>query len=977
MKSRKLISFLGAAAMTASAFSGLTLTAFAEDTVLYSNSFDGYEKDTMVAFARTAADLTNNSGWKGQIDAGNEPFYSLYTNNIQSMYRMDNEDGNSITVQCGTSNLDDTSVVYIREKEDGDNYLSMPRARFSNKNGEMKLTGFDSYAANSGEDLLVSFKLMMTGGEKTDGSAYVPAIAIGDIGTLTIDDTNIAADTWYDVRVVIPAEGDAAVYVGESQVLSKTDGSIANGFIMENNSADTKSNVYPTVNFDELVIMSVAAGTASTVTVPEAEDVVDNSGEEPEATPAATIEAETTFDFETDDTSITVSKDDGAGRLTTSVVDDNTGNGTKVMQIASTADNSDRFGYATLDLSAYTTGKSHVIVEYDAYIPNTGRMTFVLSDGAPTAYSDSGLFRQGIPKELENIITDTWVHTVVDVDLIAGTGTFTVTGSDDSVISGNIMTDKQQITTLSFISWSPNTSYIDNIVIQTGGSMEVTTPPPAATITPEPASEVAGSGLNLVPTDAAETIATFAPAETAEVLNHAAAGVAVTTGATDINAYSSSARGYSIYAIYDVNVGVNSTFALTPYGNNGASQASTMQLVSDATGTVTVSAVTSSGTVAAEETLAHGTWYRVLVEVPQAGTSDATTTGNLTYTVYRIDPANPQNVSEIAAQLTDLSSRGLATRGLGSFGYAVTGTAYVDNFATFRAAGGLDITPEAETTPEPASTEPGSDITIMPEGAESLGTVAAGSEEVLNHTTATAVTTEGTTIPAYNADVTVRGYSVYAAFDAYVDKGTSLSITPAGNDSVGPTITLAANELGKVTLSAVVGSGENDVVTADDTLAAGTWYRVLVEAPQEAVTDGTGATTGTQTGSVNVTVYRINTADPSEVTEAAAQLTGLSARGLATRALTAFNVTASAADEETPSAYIDNATAFKANNAITLIPEKWYAYNAEYDENGILTNVTVEEVEDPSTVEKNDTETTKTFVWNNNMTPYVAEEVTE
>lgn len=971
MKSRKLISFLGAAAMAGSAFSGLTMTAFAADTVLYSNSFDGYAKDTMVAFARKSADLTSDAGWKAQIEAENEPFYSLYVNDVKSSYEMDNEEGNSLTVQCGTGNIDDTSIVYIREKGTDDNYLSMPRARFSNKNGDMKLTGFDSYTANAGEDLLVSFKLMMTSGTKNDGTSYVPAISIGDIGTLTIDNTNISDNTWYDVRVVIPASGDAAVYIGETQVASKSGGSINSGFVMENNTEDTKSSVYPTVNFDEMVIMSVAAGTATTVDVPEADDVVDNSGDEPEATPAATIDATTTIDFEENGLSIVASEED---RVVTSVVDGAVGdNSTKVMQIVGSSDNSTRFGHATLDLSEYTKGKSHVIVEYDAYISSTGRMTYVLSNGAPATYSDSGIFRQGIPgSSAENVVADTWVHTVVDVDLIAGTGRFTVTAADENVISGNITTDIEELTTLSFVTWSPNTSYIDNIVIQTGGSMTITTPPPAATITPEPASEVEGSGLDLVPATAAEKIETgYTTTETKDVLNHSNACVAATTGNTDITAYSTSARGYSIYAIYDVYVGVDSSFGITPYGDSGKAQAATMQLVSDNTGVVTVSSIGKDGVVtAAPETLAHGTWYRVLVEVPQSGTSEAPVTGDLTYTVYRIDASDPTKVSEIASQQTGLTSRGLATKGLTSFGYAVTGEAYIDNLAVFRAAGGLDITPEAETTPEPASTQPGSGLTLVPEEGAAIDSLAAGSEEVLNHANATAVTTDGTTVNAYSDNV--RGYSVYAAFDAYVNKGTTLTIVPVGNnDAQASTINLTASDLGKVTLSAVTGQGANDVVTADDTLAAGTWYRVLVEAPQNAVSEG--ETASTSTGTITVTVYRINVDDPSEVTEVAAQLTGLPARGLDGKALTGFTVSATAA--ETPSAYVDNFATFRADNALTLIPETWYVYTATYDGNGILTDITAEEVEDPSTVVPTDAENTRTFVWNNFMQPYVAETV--
>lgn len=285
MKSRKIISLLSAAAMSASVFSGLALTAHAEDTVLWSNSFDGYQADTMLAFVRKSGSLTDDEGWRGQIEAGNEPFYSLYQNNVQSSYVMTNAEGNSLTIQCGTNNIDDTGIVYSRENMDGDNYLSLPKARFSNKNGAMQLSGFDAYSANEGEDLLVAFKLMMT----PDSAGTAPAISIGNIGTLTIDTTNIQANTWYDVRVVVPASGDAAIYVEGSQVATTAEGSLDTGFVMAHYEKATKCDAYATVNIDELVIMSVAAGTGATASVPAAEDIQYVVPEGPKGAPSITL----------------------------------------------------------------------------------------------------------------------------------------------------------------------------------------------------------------------------------------------------------------------------------------------------------------------------------------------------------------------------------------------------------------------------------------------------------------------------------------------------------------------------------------------------------------------------------------------------------------------------------------------------------------------------------------------------------------
>lgn len=691
MNNKKFISLLCTTAMAASTFAALSVTANAEDTVLYSNSFDGFPAETMIAFSRNVDDLSTATGWAGQIEEGNEPFKSLYENNTPSSYEMEAANGNSLTVLCGTGNIDDTSVVYSKELSEGDNYLSMPRARFSNKNGGMSLTGFDAYTANSGEDLLVSFKMMLDEGDGTVPAAF----SIGDLGSLSTA-SNVTSGQWYNVRVIIGADGNANVYLdgAEEAILTKSGGSLATGFVLENNSEGTKCTTYPTVNFDELVIMSVAAGTGQTVEVQEAEDIEYKAPTPPEELPSpAPLEDEVTFDFESDETSLALPT---GSNFTATIIDDET-TSSKVLQVAATSEKTSAYANAALDISQYTAGKSHVKLTYDSFIPNTGRMVLSLLENAPTAYNDGGIFWLGVSDSNGYRINGSvnaagagvWVNSVVDMDFENGAGTYTVKAGETELQSSTFTITAETVKTINFLSWSPNTSMIDNIKIETGGTHEI------EQVDPETPSDVAGSGLTLVPTSASETIATYAPSETAEILNHATAGVAVTTDNTAINAYSGSARGYSIYSIYDIYLEADSAFSLTPYGNNGQSQASTMKLSSDAKGVVTVSTIQDGGNVvSSDNTLVHKTWYRVVVEVPQAGTQESTTTGNLTYTVYRIDPADPTKVKEVAAKITDISARGIAERGVSSFGIAVTGTAYIDNMATFRATGGLDLTPE-------------------------------------------------------------------------------------------------------------------------------------------------------------------------------------------------------------------------------------------------------------------------------------------
>lgn len=77
---------------------------------------------------------------------------------------------------------------------------------------------------------------------------------------------------------------------------------------------------------------------------------------------------------------------------------------------------------------------------------------------------------------------------------------------------------------------------------------------------------------------------------------------------------------------------------------------------------------------------------------------------------------------------------------------------------------------------------------------------------------------------------------------------------------------------------------------------------------------------------------------------------------------------------------VDNIVAYQIETSFekkylptVSIPETWTKYDATYAD-GRLTNVTMTAVADPSTVDTSaNTDTAKTFVWNNEMKPYVAE----
>ena len=139
MKSKKLISLLCAAAMSASAFAGLTVTASAADSVLYSNNFNGFENNKMLVVARPSGDMP--STWIDAANGGNELFKALVNEQTPNEYTFTDADKATVLVKAGETNPDDTAIVYAYAKADDadDTYISLPKSRFSNKTGGMKL----------------------------------------------------------------------------------------------------------------------------------------------------------------------------------------------------------------------------------------------------------------------------------------------------------------------------------------------------------------------------------------------------------------------------------------------------------------------------------------------------------------------------------------------------------------------------------------------------------------------------------------------------------------------------------------------------------------------------------------------------------------------------------------------------------------------------------------------------------------------
>lgn len=277
MKSKKLISLLCAAAMSASAFAGLTVTASAADSVLYSNNFNGFENNKMLVVARPSGDMP--STWIDAANGGNELFKALINEQTPNEYTFTDADKATVLVKAGETNPDDTAIVYAYAKADDadDTYISLPKSRFSNKTGGMKLD-LSSLKAADGEDLVVSFKAMLSAA--TDGETATFNVGSAT-GTPSLAATDLEAGTWGDVRLVVTSAGVATLYVNNEQ---KSTGTVALSegltFWVDQYSGGTKKSdgIYARVNIDDLVVMSAAAGTGATVTVPAAKDPEDTTG---------------------------------------------------------------------------------------------------------------------------------------------------------------------------------------------------------------------------------------------------------------------------------------------------------------------------------------------------------------------------------------------------------------------------------------------------------------------------------------------------------------------------------------------------------------------------------------------------------------------------------------------------------------------------------------------------------------------------
>lgn len=968
MNMKKFISLASAAAMVSS-LTVVPVSVHAEgETVIWSDTFNTY----------AVPEETYGDWLTGVLIEG--------VNNASGIY----EGIPGISLQVGSRNGGDDSTYWLLNgKADNaeDKYLVTATGRFATGSKGGKLIFDEPQSATDENDIVVAFDVAGINCRDSavtydrafdvygeDGSTLIDLDA-ADLGGVEWDSrNNLTAEDWSTLKVVVSTSG-TKVFLGDTEVASSAATTITgldfsvyiNGAAAANGSEyriDGSGNGYPAYAFDNVIMYSTAAGAGAASTIPEIQD--NTSTPQPTHTPpppAAEITETTMIDFDTkslEDAGITTTNHENYTSVSVETPSSGSSNALKIDQTADGSGDT-KYAYATLDFSSLTEGKSHIIVDYDLYIEQDGRLKVILQDGplngGKATELSSGLINQGITSSSATpaVVKSEWFHTTVDVDLASGAGTYTVTKTADGseIAKGKIDTDMTAVNTISFVSWAANLTYLDNLQIQTGGTMEG-----PVLATPEPASEADGS-VDLMPADAVYIgdMSAATSGDDAPMLNHELSQKLISTN--DIPAYSDKSRGKSIYAAYDVYVAPGASTSIIATGDSGKAISSTMKLTTNKDNTITVSADTDKGTVTAEQKLVADTWYRVLVEVPQSGTAEATSTDALTFTIYRINAENPQEAKEVAAQLTGLSSRGLATRGATAFNVTADGDVYIDNSSIYVYTKEYSYisTPATEVTPEPAGTEEGSYINLCPEDAASLDLSDAEGEavKVLNHEDAKPVTGAANMNAYFDK---ARGKSVYVTYDALVEKGASLSLIAHGDNgnAAGPTLQLISDANGAVTVSAITGSNKSE--TADKTLAAGTWYRIVAEFPQ------TGTVDATSTGDVTYTVYRIDSADPTKTAGVAAQLKGLSPRGLANKSLSSMELTAEG------TAYIDNGVIYLAASTEEEVVT-YTKYTATYNADGRLETVTMAPIEAPTADDVVLTGTTKSFVWASTGEPFV------
>ncbi|MDY3971375.1 MAG: hypothetical protein SOZ28_01510 [Clostridia bacterium] len=316
MKSKKLISLLCAAALSASSFAGLAVTASAAttDDILWSDTFNNAATGVLLDGTVSVNSATNDTAISG---------LKFVTTNRGAGDKGCYYDANNNYVLNG-------SYYAVNEKADAtDKYVRMSFPVF----GDFETAGRgrwahvdlgSGYAATADKDVIMDFDLKLNDGlTKGEKSAANPVLRIGSFtedtengGTATAVKIDKAAaslgDDWVHARIIVSNSTGAKLYIGGTEVTSVANANVKALNTIGLYSADGASNCgdamtdlvgnsayddgtlndpakltqTPTADIDNVIIYNEAAGVATGTSVaPGAQSQEGGSTPAPVATP--------------------------------------------------------------------------------------------------------------------------------------------------------------------------------------------------------------------------------------------------------------------------------------------------------------------------------------------------------------------------------------------------------------------------------------------------------------------------------------------------------------------------------------------------------------------------------------------------------------------------------------------------------------------------------------------------------------------
>jgi hypothetical protein len=224
MKSKKLISFLCAAAMTTSAFAGLAVTASAATTgdIIWSDNFDAQN---------TGIFLNGTTGGNAATNDTAIPGLTFVTSNRDNGDKGIYQDENGDTVLGG-------SYYAVNEKTASDKYLRLSFPVFADYEDSSKgrwayVDLPDTAVATDTKDLVMDFDVKLTKGltHGETNTSYLPVLRIGSFASnaataVKIDETATGGNDWTHARIVVSNSTGAKLYINGTEVESAANANV-------------------------------------------------------------------------------------------------------------------------------------------------------------------------------------------------------------------------------------------------------------------------------------------------------------------------------------------------------------------------------------------------------------------------------------------------------------------------------------------------------------------------------------------------------------------------------------------------------------------------------------------------------------------------------------------------------------------------------------------------------------------------------